>query len=113
MRNLRVPRRAFGTSSRLLEAAVPATKPDVDSAVEGTRPKQVGQAPNRGDIWSRSQKPRSTAMTGPRFEQTDFELQVGAGGISRSMGLGNADGVTAPTSVGHGNDTQAARAVDA
>ncbi|EQL01900.1 NADH:ubiquinone oxidoreductase 18.4kD subunit [Ophiocordyceps sinensis CO18] len=26
MRNLRVPRRAFGTSSRLLEAAVPATK---------------------------------------------------------------------------------------
>ncbi|KAF4505342.1 hypothetical protein G6O67_007300 [Ophiocordyceps sinensis] len=75
MRNLRVPRRAFGTSSRLLEAAVPATKPDVDSAVEGTRPKQVGQAPNRGDIWSRSQKPRSTAMTGPRFEQTDFDLQ--------------------------------------
>lgn len=34
------------------------------------------QAPNRAGIWSRSQKPRAEAMVGPRFEQTDFELQV-------------------------------------
>ncbi|KAF2718947.1 hypothetical protein K431DRAFT_229692 [Polychaeton citri CBS 116435] len=28
------------------------------------------QAPNRKDIWSRSQQPREKAMVGPRFEQT-------------------------------------------
>jgi NADH dehydrogenase (ubiquinone) Fe-S protein 6 len=37
----------------------------------------VVQAPNRAEVWSRSQQPRQVAMTGPRFEQTDFELQVG------------------------------------
>ncbi|KAK4123330.1 NADH:ubiquinone oxidoreductase 18.4kD subunit, partial [Parathielavia appendiculata] len=35
----------------------------------------VLQAPNRAEVWSRSQRPRSVAMTGPRFEQTDFALQ--------------------------------------
>ena len=38
--------------------------------------KRVMQAPNRSGIWSRSQKPRSQAMTGPRFEQTVMEYQV-------------------------------------
>ncbi|KAK4460510.1 lactobacillus shifted protein [Cladorrhinum samala] len=33
------------------------------------------QAPNRADVWSRSQQPRNVAMTGPRFEQTDLDLQ--------------------------------------
>ncbi|EXJ91901.1 NADH dehydrogenase (ubiquinone) Fe-S protein 6 [Capronia epimyces CBS 606.96] len=33
------------------------------------------QAPNRAKPWSRSQQPRELAMTGPRFEQTIFELQ--------------------------------------
>ncbi|EXJ93385.1 NADH dehydrogenase (ubiquinone) Fe-S protein 6 [Capronia coronata CBS 617.96] len=33
------------------------------------------QAPNRAKPWSRSQMPRELAMTGPRFEQTIFELQ--------------------------------------
>lgn len=36
----------------------------------------VMQAPNRAAIWSRSQRPRTTAMTGPRFEQTVMENQV-------------------------------------
>ncbi|KAM4054776.1 zinc-finger domain-containing protein [Hirsutella rhossiliensis] len=75
LRKLCVPRRALSTSSRFLEAAVPATKPDTETAVEDAQLKQVSQAPNRADVWSRSQKPRSTAMTGPRFEQTDFDLQ--------------------------------------
>ncbi|KAK1827250.1 hypothetical protein QBC39DRAFT_267338 [Podospora conica] len=35
----------------------------------------TAQAPNRSEIWSRSQKPRAEAMVGPRFEQTDFEAQ--------------------------------------
>jgi NADH dehydrogenase (ubiquinone) Fe-S protein 6 len=43
----------------------------------------VVQAPNRAEVWSRSQRPRQEAMTGPRFEQTDFELQVGFSSISR------------------------------
>ena len=36
----------------------------------------LAQAPNRREIWSRSQQPRAKAMSGPRFEQTDFDLQV-------------------------------------
>ncbi|OAQ84488.1 NADH:ubiquinone oxidoreductase subunit [Purpureocillium lilacinum] len=73
-RTLRVAPRAFSTSSRYLEAAasVPATA-KTETAVEEAR--EIGQAPNRVDVWSRSQKPRTTAMTGPRFEQTDFNVQ--------------------------------------
>lgn len=37
---------------------------------------RVMQAPNRAAVWSRSQNPRSKAMSGPRFEQTIMELQV-------------------------------------
>jgi NADH dehydrogenase (ubiquinone) Fe-S protein 6 len=44
---------------------------------EGPAPTAVTQAPNRADVWSTSQRPRAVAMTGPRFEQTDFERQVG------------------------------------
>lgn len=38
--------------------------------------KRVMQAPNRADVWSRSQQPRSKAMVGPRFEQSIMEDQV-------------------------------------
>jgi hypothetical protein len=34
------------------------------------------QAPNAGTTWSENQRPKQEAMTGPRFEQTDFDLQV-------------------------------------
>jgi NADH dehydrogenase (ubiquinone) Fe-S protein 6 len=34
------------------------------------------QAPNRATTWSRSQRHRHEAMTGPRFEQTIMEYQV-------------------------------------
>lgn len=37
---------------------------------------RVMQAPNRKDVWSRSQMPREMAMSGPRFEQTIMEVQV-------------------------------------
>lgn len=37
---------------------------------------RVAQAPNRADVWSRSQNPRAKAMSGPRFEQTLMEFQV-------------------------------------
>jgi NADH dehydrogenase (ubiquinone) Fe-S protein 6 len=37
---------------------------------------RVMQAPNRAGIWSRSQNPRASAMSGPRFEQTIMEYQV-------------------------------------
>ncbi|KAI9809488.1 MAG: hypothetical protein M1826_003879 [Phylliscum demangeonii] len=36
---------------------------------------RVRQAPNRAQVWSRSQRPRSQAMVGPRFEQTIMEWQ--------------------------------------
>ncbi|KAF7563797.1 hypothetical protein G7046_g300 [Stylonectria norvegica] len=73
-RSVRVSQRAFATSARHLEAAVPTkpteTSPTVDEPAVG-----ISQAPNRLGIWSRSQRPRETAMTGPRFEQTDFSVQ--------------------------------------
>ena len=76
-RNLRASQRAFSTSSRYFKGAVPANS-KAETAVEDVQPKEVSQAPNRADVWSRSQKPRSKAMTGPRFEQTIFDLQVGS-----------------------------------
>lgn len=48
----------------------------VEAAEDGEKQRQM-QAPNRTDVWSRSQQPRSKAMVGPRFEQTIMELQVG------------------------------------
>ncbi|KAJ9661053.1 hypothetical protein H2198_002212 [Neophaeococcomyces mojaviensis] len=37
--------------------------------------RRVMQAPNRKDVWSRSQMPRDLGMSGPRFEQTIMEAQ--------------------------------------
>lgn len=37
---------------------------------------RVEQAPNRATVWSRSQRPRELAMSGPRFEQTIMYDQV-------------------------------------
>lgn len=62
------PPAATTSTTASTQTTVPTTK--------GPAPTAVAQAPNRADIWSRSQRPRAEAMTGPRFEQTDFELQV-------------------------------------
>ncbi|TGJ81072.1 hypothetical protein E0Z10_g7674 [Xylaria hypoxylon] len=77
-------RRTFAVSARLCEKntinvkgeTTPETKGEEDSLglTENTE-RGLSQAPNRTEIWSRSQKPRATAMSGPRFEQTDFDLQ--------------------------------------
>lgn len=54
------------------------------------------QAPNRAEVWSRSQQPRASAMTGPRFEQTIMEYQV-SGCLyvlhSGRRGMGNGEGL--------------------
>ncbi|CAF9922986.1 MAG: hypothetical protein HETSPECPRED_005209 [Heterodermia speciosa] len=34
------------------------------------------QAPNRAEVWSRSQESRERAMSGPRFEQTMMQFQI-------------------------------------
>lgn len=55
---------------------------------EGTQvaeERRVMQAPNRRGVWSRSQQPRERAMSGPRFEQTLMEFQVG---FWRGRGIG-------------------------
>jgi NADH dehydrogenase (ubiquinone) Fe-S protein 6 len=44
--------------------------------VEDAEKRRNMQAPNRANVWSRSQNPRAKAMSGPRFEQTIMELQV-------------------------------------
>lgn len=87
-RQLTSSRRTFAVSARQLEAKVghpnpgPQTKApavttdEAPQVTTGPVKREVLQAPNRAEIWSRSQRPRSEAMTGPRFEQTDFDLQV-------------------------------------
>ncbi|KAI9803793.1 MAG: hypothetical protein M1825_001673 [Sarcosagium campestre] len=60
--------------------AVPVTAAGAKDAplqeqVDKAEERRVMQAPNREGIWSRSQAPRSKAMTGPRFEQTMMEYQ--------------------------------------
>ncbi|KAL6869539.1 hypothetical protein ACO1O0_000865 [Amphichorda felina] len=76
-RGMRISSRAFTTSSRYFEASVPSNSKTESSPapVDESKPVEISQAPNRLGIWSRSQKPRSQAMIGPRFEQTDFDLQ--------------------------------------
>ncbi|KAI1180126.1 hypothetical protein F4777DRAFT_362359 [Nemania sp. FL0916] len=77
-------RRTFAVSARLYEKnpinvkgeTTPETKSEEDSlGLAENAERGLQQAPNRAEIWSRSQKPRASAMTGPRFEQTDFDLQ--------------------------------------
>ena len=57
---------------------------------EDSERQRVMQAPNRKEVWSRSQQPRERAMSGPRFEQTIMEYQVGfeheSGGPTGSPG---------------------------
>lgn len=77
----RLAQRTFTTTARQLEKKAVTPAPSTESPVpklETQVPAELPQAPNRKDIWSRSQRPRSVAMTGPRFEQTDFDLQVRA-----------------------------------
>ena len=50
-------------------------KPLQEMPEESEKQRQM-QAPNRKDVWSRSQEPRDRAMSGPRFEQTLMEFQV-------------------------------------
>lgn len=88
-RQLAFSRRAFSISARQSESKASHPKPEPQTkapavtadatpqVAPGAVQKEVLQAPNRAGIWSRSQRPRSEAMTGPRFEQTDFDLQVG------------------------------------
>ncbi|EJT81383.1 hypothetical protein GGTG_01364 [Gaeumannomyces tritici R3-111a-1] len=74
----RLSARGFAVSARQLDSAAAVATPK-ETAPQTTdpsaQPTEVLQAPNRTDVWARSQKPRSKAMTGPRFEQTDFSLQ--------------------------------------
>ncbi|MCJ1469304.1 hypothetical protein MMC07_007937 [Pseudocyphellaria aurata] len=45
-----------------------------EEVADAERQRQL-QAPNRAEVWSRSQQPRAKAMVGPRFEQTIMEYQ--------------------------------------
>ena len=75
----RLASRTFTTTARQLETKSVTPAPSTESPVPKTEsqpPTELPQAPNRKEIWSRSQRPRQEAMTGPRFEQTDFDLQV-------------------------------------
>lgn len=49
----------------------------LQESVEDAEKQRQLQAPNRKGVWSRSQMPRELAMSGPRFEQTIMEAQVG------------------------------------
>ncbi|RYP01891.1 hypothetical protein DL764_006038 [Monosporascus ibericus] len=76
--------RTLTASARLYDAKTPIRKGETTPELKGeedslglaeNEERGLSQAPNRKEIWSRSQKPRAVAMSGPRFEQTDFSLQ--------------------------------------
>lgn len=48
----------------------------LQESVEDGGQQRAIQAPNRREVWSRSQATREVAMSGPRFEQTIMEMQV-------------------------------------
>ncbi|KAH7037889.1 NADH-ubiquinone oxidoreductase [Microdochium trichocladiopsis] len=85
-RAVALSKRTFVVSARLCDAQVntlpkknettpQTTSEDASLGVTENAELGVSQAPNRKEIWSRSQRPRGDAMSGPRFEQTDFSLQ--------------------------------------
>ena len=49
---------------------------DLQELPEDAEKQRQMQAPNRAQVWSRSQQPRDRAMSGPRFEQTLMDYQV-------------------------------------
>lgn len=103
LRSARTGARTFSTSTLLRTAdnPIPANDPvkreprspvsstnavptssegNMDSAlqesVEDGEARRVMQAPNRKEVWSRSQQAREKAMVGPRFEQMMMFDQV-------------------------------------
>lgn len=48
----------------------------LQESVEKGEAIRTSQAPNRKEVWSRSQQKRENAMVGPRFEQMIMEDQV-------------------------------------
>ncbi|MCJ1305320.1 hypothetical protein MMC08_008134 [Hypocenomyce scalaris] len=48
---------------------------DLQELPEDAEKQRQMQAPNRAQVWSRSQQPRDRAMSGPRFEQTLMDYQ--------------------------------------
>ncbi|KIH92981.1 NADH dehydrogenase (ubiquinone) Fe-S protein 6 [Sporothrix brasiliensis 5110] len=76
----RVGHRSFAMTTRMGQdstAAPVQTDLTPQSTTEAGAPTttELQQAPNRSGVWTRNQQPREKAMTGPRFEQTDFSLQ--------------------------------------
>ncbi len=89
---LRLSQRKLASTGRQLDTTAITTSPK-ETLEASEQPTEVVQAPNREGIWARSQKPRSKAMVGPRFEQTDFSLQVSGAQIRDScQGDGRTDG---------------------
>lgn len=77
---VRVARRSFAVTARMGQDATasPAQTdltPQSTSASGAPTTTDLQQAPNRSVVWTRNQQAREKAMTGPRFEQTDFSLQ--------------------------------------
>ena len=77
--------RSLATTARLYDAHTPIKKAETTPELKReedslglaeNEERGISQAPNRKEVWSRSQRPRAAAMSGPRFEQTDFSLQV-------------------------------------
>lgn len=73
------PEKANVSESNAAESGVSTlgvrSAPFREEVADAERQRQM-QAPNRAEVWSRSQQPRARAMTGPRFEQTIMEYQV-------------------------------------
>ncbi|KAL1899441.1 hypothetical protein Sste5346_002838 [Sporothrix stenoceras] len=74
-------RRSFAVTARVGQDASTAASAQTDLTPQSTNDAgaptttDLQQAPNRSGVWTRNQQPREKAMTGPRFEQTDFSLQ--------------------------------------
>lgn len=80
LQGLRAPARALSTTARRAEAnsqQPPSPTRKAPAYVEADPATLNQQAPNRIDVWARGQAPRTKAMTGPRFEQTEPTMQVG------------------------------------
>ncbi|KAI8591983.1 zinc-finger domain-containing protein [Geranomyces variabilis] len=68
--------RSFVPRAISASTAAPRFMSNAAAAANAGSQAVVAQAPNRPAVWSEHQQNKAVAMTGARFEQTDFDLQV-------------------------------------
>ncbi|KAJ3221802.1 hypothetical protein HK099_003096 [Clydaea vesicula] len=65
----------FRITPKNVKLSTKSSTPATELKSELTLDEVLSQSPNRVEPWSKSQRPRKSALSGPRFEQIDLAAQ--------------------------------------